>query len=62
MQRIWEIITIMYLRAHPKEKLPPIRTDDEAVMDMDQSRAEGIRAQKRMRERIKKQQESKKSN
>lgn len=51
MTKIWEVIVIQYKKAHPKENLSLI-DDTEAITDMDQSRTDSIRAQKRARERI----------
>jgi formiminotetrahydrofolate cyclodeaminase len=58
MTKIWEVITIQYKKAHPKENLSLI-DDTETITDMDQSRAESIRAQKRARERIQRKLEEK---
>lgn len=56
MTRIWEVIIIQYRKAHPKENIP-IRNDNETMDSMDTSRAESIRAQKKIRERIQKEKE-----
>ena len=58
MTKIWEVIVIQYKKAHPQENLSLI-DDTETITDMDQSRAESIRAQKRVRERIQRKLEEK---
>ncbi len=53
MWHIWDVLRIQYKKTHPKEDLTSPKVVDE---ELDQNRAESIRAQKKARERIQKQQ------